>query len=169
MGKHKPRKLREFTVEFKEAAARRLLAGESSTALSRELDVKRSVLYRWGDTYRAEGVGGLSRPRGRPAAGDRPPPKVPRDPRDERIGELERLLGKQAAELDFSNKPFAPCTSRPRGPTQPARADLRRHRAGPRRRLAQRRTALRTRTRKSRRVLSPFRPPGRGRVHRRVA
>ena len=106
MGKHKPRKLREFTVEFKEAAARRLLAGESSTALSRELDVKRSVLYRWGDTYRAEGVGGLSRPRGRPAAGDRPPPKVPRDPRGERIGELERLLGKQAAELDFFEQAF---------------------------------------------------------------
>ncbi len=32
----KPRKPREFTVEFKEAAARRLLAGQSGTALSRE-------------------------------------------------------------------------------------------------------------------------------------
>ena len=39
----KPRKPREFTVEFKEAAARRLLAGQSGTALSRELEVKRSV------------------------------------------------------------------------------------------------------------------------------
>ena len=60
------RKARQFPIEFKETAARRLLAGESGTALSRELDVKRSVLYRWRDAYRAEGMGGLSRQRGRP-------------------------------------------------------------------------------------------------------
>jgi transposase len=94
-------KPRVFSVEFKEGAARRLLAGESATALSRELAVKRAVLYRWRDAYRREGVGGLSRRRGRPPAGKGPPPKPPRDPRDERIGELERLLGQQAAELDF--------------------------------------------------------------------
>jgi len=106
MEKHKGKKAREFAVEFKEAAARRLLTGESGTALSRELDVKRSVLYRWRDTYRAEGVAGLSRRRGRPAPGQGPPPKVPRDPRDERIRELEQLLGKQAAELDFFEHAF---------------------------------------------------------------
>ena len=97
----KGRKPREFAVAFKEAAARRLLAGESGTALSRELAVKRGVLYRWRDAYRAEGVAGLQRRRGRPPAGQGPPPKSPRDPRDERIQELERLLGRQAAELDF--------------------------------------------------------------------
>ena len=97
---------REFTTEFKEAAARRLLAGESGTKLSRELDVRRSVLYRWRDAYRQEGVGGLSRKRGRPPAGGGKPPSSPRDPRDERIAELERLLGKQAAELDFFEQAF---------------------------------------------------------------
>ena len=97
----KGRKPRVFSVEFKQGAARRLLAGESPTALSRELAVKRGVLYRWRDAYRSEGVGGLSRRRGRPPAGQGPPPKPPRDPRDERILELERLLAKQAAELDF--------------------------------------------------------------------
>ena len=56
-------------MEFKEAAARRLLAGQSGTALSRELEVKRSVLYRWRDAYRNEGVNGLSRRRGRPKPG----------------------------------------------------------------------------------------------------
>lgn len=64
----KGRKHREFSVEFKEVAAQRLLAGASGTALSRELGVRRSVLYRWRDAYRAEGIGGLSRKRGRPAA-----------------------------------------------------------------------------------------------------
>ena len=43
------RKARTFPAAFKEAAARRLLAGQSGTALSRELDVQRSVLYRWRD------------------------------------------------------------------------------------------------------------------------
>ena len=102
----KPRKPREFTVEFKEAAARRLLAGQSGTALSRELEVKRSVLYRWRDAYRNEGVNGLSRRRGRPKAGRSAPPKIPCDPRDQRIAKLEQLLGKQAAELDFFEQAF---------------------------------------------------------------
>ena len=104
--KQKAREARAHTTEFKEAAARRLLAGESGTALSRELDVRRSVLYRWRDTYRNEGVAGLSRRRGQPGPGKRPPPKIPRDQRDERIRELERLLGKQAAELDFFGQAF---------------------------------------------------------------
>ena len=104
--KDKPRETREHAIEFKEAAAQRLLAGESGTALSRELDVRRSVLYRWRDAYRAEGMGGLSRQRGRPGPGRRPPPKIPIDGRDQRIAELERLLGKQAAELDFFARAF---------------------------------------------------------------
>lgn len=105
-GKQNRGKPREFTVELKEAAARRLLAGESGSALSRELNVRRSVLYRWRDAYRNEGVRGLSRKRGRPKPGTEPPPKLPRDPRDERIAELERLLGQQAAELDFFEQAF---------------------------------------------------------------
>lgn len=104
-----PRERREHPIDFKEAAARRLLAGESSTALSRELDVRRSVLYRWRDAYRAEGRAGLGRRRGRPKPGHAPPPRPApeRDPRDERIAELERLLGRQAAELDFFERAFA--------------------------------------------------------------
>ena len=97
----KARKARKFPLAFKEAAARRLLSGESGTALSRQLDVRRSVLYRWRDALRAEGVAGLSRQRGRPAPGHRPPPNIPLDGRDRRIADLERLLGKQTAELDF--------------------------------------------------------------------
>jgi len=113
------RKARQFPIEFKETAARRLLAGESGTALSRELDVKRSVLYRWRDAYRAEGMGGLSRQRGRPGPGRRPPPKIPIDGRDQRIAELERLLGKQAAELDFFARAFRACNLANPGPDAP--------------------------------------------------
>lgn len=102
----KGKKHRKFSIGFKEAAARRLLAGTSGTALSRELGVRRSVLYRWRDAYRAEGVGGLSRKQGRPPAGQSPPAKVPRERRDERIAQLERLAGKQAAELDFFERAF---------------------------------------------------------------
>jgi transposase-like protein len=112
-------KHRKFTVEFKEAAARRLWAGVSGTALSGELGVRRNVLYGWRDRYRAEGVKGLSRGRGRPAPGHGPPPKIPRDRRDERIAELERLLGKQAAELDFFGQAFRALNLATPGPDAP--------------------------------------------------
>ena len=38
---------RRFTKEFKLAAVRRLEAGESGSALARELEVKREKLYHW--------------------------------------------------------------------------------------------------------------------------
>ena len=38
---------RRFTREFKVQAAQRLLAGESGSAVARELDVKRAKLYEW--------------------------------------------------------------------------------------------------------------------------
>ena len=93
--KHTAGKARTFPLAFKEAAARRLLSGASGTALSRELGVRRSVLYRWRDAFRAEGIAGLSRQRGWPAPGHGPPPKIPLDSRDRRIAELERLLEPQ--------------------------------------------------------------------------
>ena len=37
--------------------------------LSRELDLARAVLYRWRDTYWAEGLAGLERRGGRPRPG----------------------------------------------------------------------------------------------------
>ena len=46
------RKQRLFEARFKEKAVRRMLNGESTMRLSRELDVARAVLYRWRDTYR---------------------------------------------------------------------------------------------------------------------
>jgi transposase-like protein len=57
---------RVLPPEFRVAVAERLLNGESASALSGELQIKRSVLYRWRDRYRKEGAEGLNRPRGRP-------------------------------------------------------------------------------------------------------
>ena len=95
------RKQRSFEARFKEEAVRRMLNGESIMRLSREFDVARAVLYRWRDTYRAEGLAGLERRRGRPRPGQQVVSLKSRDPAVERIAELERLVGKQAAELDF--------------------------------------------------------------------
>ena len=117
--KHTAGKARTFPLAFKEAAARRLLSGASGTALSRELGIRRSVLYRWRDAFRAEGVGGLSRQRGRPAPGHGPPPKIPLDGRDRRIADLERLLGKQTAELDFFTRAFRALNLAIPGPDAP--------------------------------------------------
>ena len=55
-------KNRVFSWEFKEGVAQRMLNGESVSALHHELQIKRSVLYRWRDAYRKEGVAGLQRP-----------------------------------------------------------------------------------------------------------
>jgi transposase len=101
-------KQRVFSWEFKERVVRRMLAGESVSALHHELQIKRSVLYRWRDAYRKEGVAGLQRVKGRP-------PGVPNPPRPagepgaaaaHRIAELERKVGQQALDLDFFRRAF---------------------------------------------------------------
>ena len=97
------RKQRRFEARFKEAAVLRMLNGEGIIELSRELDVARPVLYRWRDTYRAEGLSGLARRRGRPEPGQE---AVRLTAPAERIADLERLVGRQAAELDFFERAF---------------------------------------------------------------
>ena len=57
---------RVFTSEYRIGVVKRILAGDSTSSLSQELAIKRSVLYRWRDAYRKEGEAGLNRPTGRP-------------------------------------------------------------------------------------------------------
>lgn len=114
---------RVFEQGYKVAVAKRLLAGESGTKLSRELQIRRSVLYRWRDAYRLEGAAGLNRQPGRP-----PGRRVPTAPDPEapaaieqadagqsaaaaaaaarRTAELERKIGQQAVEIDFLRRAF---------------------------------------------------------------
>jgi transposase len=99
---------RVFTTEFKERAVLRLEAGEQFSALAAELGVRRKLLYDWCKSYRQFGVAGLNRKRG-PKPGSRssrppPDPALAGDPlmqAQARIGELERLVGRQQVDLDF--------------------------------------------------------------------
>ena len=93
--------LRVFTMEFKASVVQRMLAGESVSGLSREVKVKRSILYRWREAYRKEGREGLARPRGRPRGPSRREGPVPPPAGEERIRALERKVGQQALVIDF--------------------------------------------------------------------
>lgn len=98
-------KRRVFSLEFKAGVAQRIVNGESVTALQRQLQIKRSVLYRWRDAYRRNGRAGLERPPGRPSGGARASsgaePAAAR-----RIAELERKIGEQTLDLDFLRRAF---------------------------------------------------------------
>lgn len=89
------------TAEFKEKVVQRILAGEPVSRLSRELKVKRSLLYRWRDAYRKEGVSGL-RPIGCPK-GDKV--KAARKVEAEIVA-LQSKVGQQTMVIDFLRRAF---------------------------------------------------------------
>jgi transposase len=108
---------RVFSREFKEAAVRRIVAGEKVKAVAAELHVWPKLLYHWWDRYEWGGAEALVPP-GRPprsavwAQRPRPAPKRARTPKQKRgtpeeaaaaarVAELERKVGQQALELDF--------------------------------------------------------------------
>lgn len=85
-------KRRKFTPEFKSRVVLEMfLDGKSLAQASREYGIKDSVLSRWKQEF-------IKRS-----------PKVfetqnSRDDRDERIAELERLVGRMAMELEMAKK-----------------------------------------------------------------
>ncbi len=113
-------KSRRFGREFKLSVLSRMAAGENVSALSRELNVRRKLLYEWRDAFRAGGEEGLRGP-GRPPRGTLvpgaksrgssglagSPEGPPGDPPDalgvarRRVADLERKVGQQALEADF--------------------------------------------------------------------
>ena len=100
---------RVFTAEFRAGVAQRILSGESVSKLHQELQIKRSVLYRWRDRYRQEGAAGLERGMGRPPGVPNPAakPGVSEEERLRRqVAELERKVGQQALQLDFLQRAF---------------------------------------------------------------
>jgi len=70
---------------------------ENVAALARELGLHRNQLYYWEALFRRQGVAGL-KPQGRPAL---PLECAPVTAPSDRIAELERIIGRQQAELDF--------------------------------------------------------------------
>jgi transposase len=97
----KAKKAREFSREFKVAAVRRILAGESVAALSRELEVRRKLLYEWKQRMEEGGEANLHARAGRPpkTAGERQQQREAGE--THRLATLERLVGKQQALIDF--------------------------------------------------------------------
>ena len=113
-------KSRRFSREFKLSALSRMDAGENVSALSRELRVRRKLLYDWRDAFRAGGAEALRGP-GRPPRGSLvrgaklggssgsagSPGRPPGDRPDalaaarRRIAALECKVGRQALEADF--------------------------------------------------------------------
>ena len=98
---------RVHSRKFKLEAVNRMLAGESATALSRELHIRRKLLYRWRNAYLVGGAEGL-RQRGRPRKGEMRGirPGTNTEPVElllahRRIEELERKVGRQQLENDF--------------------------------------------------------------------
>lgn len=108
---------RQFSEAFKEAAVRRLEAGEKIAAVAAGIGVRRKLLYQWRDAWRAMGSAGFNRKRGRKpgwkaaeaagaaAAPDAVAPAAPASQElrkaQARIAELERLIGRQQADLHF--------------------------------------------------------------------
>jgi transposase len=105
---------RVFSREFKIGIICRMQAGESVSALARELKMTRKDLYAWRERFQAGGPEAL-RGRGRPpkaeaaglAASGTSAQIVPDTPAAEleaarkRIAELERKVGQQQLDLDF--------------------------------------------------------------------
>jgi transposase-like protein len=113
---------RIFGRDFKLAALSRMESGENVSALSRELKIRRKLLYEWRDAFRAGGAEALRgqgrRRKGSVVVGARssvspgwrkaePGGRSSMASEDElavarrRIAELERKLGQQALEADF--------------------------------------------------------------------
>lgn len=90
-------KARVYTPEFKLRVVQRMMAGEPVAALSREVKIKRTLLYRWRDIYRQHGSSGFQRPVGRP----RLKPEEKKSTAEARIQALERKVGQQALMIDF--------------------------------------------------------------------
>jgi transposase len=103
------RKRRVFSREFKLSAVQRMIAGESTAALSRELGVPSGHLYQWLAHFRRGGAEALRpacRPRKIPGAVELSPEARATRVQDvatarRRITELERKIGQQQVELDF--------------------------------------------------------------------
>jgi transposase len=105
---------RVFSREFKVGIVCRMLAGESVSALARELKMTRKDLYVWRDRFQAGGPDAL-RGRGRPAkveaAGlvasgtsakaSAETPAAVLEAAHKRVAELERKVGQQQLDLDF--------------------------------------------------------------------
>ncbi len=88
---------KKYSAEFKRNAVDRMVAGESPTALARELGMRRKFLYAW----RNAGWGSQGVAKAEAKAEEEAPETREMIQLKAKIEALERLSGQQAAELDF--------------------------------------------------------------------
>jgi transposase-like protein len=98
---------RSFSRELKLRAVARMESGESSSSLSVELGVKRTMLYRWRDVVRRDGEDAFPGHGGSPTKAKRLMREHGAEGATElaqarrKIAELERKVGQQQLDLDF--------------------------------------------------------------------
>jgi len=103
----KHREKKSFSRELKFETVKRMELGESSSALSKELSVKRTMLYRWRDIVRRDGEKAFSgkvgrRPKAETLAREHGAEGATELTQARRkIAELERKIGQQQLDLDF--------------------------------------------------------------------
>jgi transposase-like protein len=93
-----------FSPEFKFEAVLEMVRGEKTIAqICRERDITESLLYKWRDAFfeRAPSLFADQR-------------STSYDPQAERIAELERLVGRQAMEIEVLKKARSLLTSTPK-------------------------------------------------------
>lgn len=92
-------KARKYSMEFRARALELLKNCSSVTGLARELGIRRKWLYVWRNQARAKAGEAGEGAKVSPAAKETPDRE--REALRKRIAELERLVGRQAAEIDF--------------------------------------------------------------------
>jgi len=85
---------RKFSPEFKVRVVLELISGEKGLMqASREYEIKDSVLSRWKQEFVERAPQLFEQP-------------GPADPQEERVAELERMVGRLALQLDMAKKVF---------------------------------------------------------------
>src|SRR4051812_39803760 len=92
---------RRYSREFKLAAVAGVTRGEPITAVARDLELGADTLWRWRKTIQEKGEEYLHGP-GRPSRGTKRLRLT--NGNQERIGELERLVGRQQMEIRFLDR-----------------------------------------------------------------
>ena len=94
---------RRFTAEFKAKVVLELISGEKGLMqASREYEIKDSVLSRWKQQFLERSAEIFEQPR-------------QTNPEEERIAELERMVGRLTLQLDMAKKVFEGSSSRRKG------------------------------------------------------
>lgn len=121
-------KIRQFPTAYKLKAIKRAEGGEGVLPVARKLGISRKLLHDWIKAWKAHGPEGLNRKRGPKPGPRRLKPLQADDGKrsalavaNARIGELERLVGRQQLDIDFFRKALR-ALERPVAQGEPASA-----------------------------------------------